>query len=178
MGLFGGLRRRWRRQHRHHQQHLRHPNLQRHRQRPGLHRGQRVRFSTTGATTTDGDDPSQAYTQSFKLGATVVVKAAWTAATAKPPPLKSLAASAAWSPTSASATSTAVVAGQLVKFDTNTVIDGEGDATFTLAWLAANWSSSSIAIEVYGTADASGAPSWPPALKEGPAALVYAVKAM
>ncbi len=135
-----------------------------------------VRFSTTGATTTDSDDPSQPYTRAFKLGATVVVKGSVDGSDGQATSIEVIGGIRGLVTDVNLANGTMLVAGQLVKFDTNTVIDGEGDAAFTLTWLAANWSGSSVAVEVYGTVDASGAIVATRIEKKDPAALVYAVK--
>lgn len=144
-----------------------------------------VRFSTTGADAADGDDPSQPYTQAFKLGSTVVVSGSVDSDGANGQAtsiqveggVRGQIAPGSFTFDLATLSGTLTVAGQLIKFDSNTVFDGEGAATFTAAWLATNdFSTNPISVEVYGSVDASGALVATRIEKKDPASLVYAIK--
>lgn len=125
-----------------------------------------VRFSTADATAADADDPTQPYTQAFKLGTTVVVNGSVdsdgvngqaTSIQVEGGVRGQIAAGSFIFDSGSTTSGTLTVAGQLVKFDANTVFDGEGTANFTAAWLSTNdFSTNPIAVEVYGSVDATG----------------------
>ena len=136
-----------------------------------------VRFSTTGAETQDGDDPSQPYSSSFKLGATVVVTGSVNGTDGQAASIEIVGGVRGQVSAADATAGTLTVAGQAIKVDTNTVFDGEGDATFSLASIAAGFGSSAIYVEVYGTADETGTILATRIEKKDPAALIFALKA-
>lgn len=125
-----------------------------------------VRFSTADATAADADDPTQPFSQAFKLGTTVVVNGSVdsdgvngqaTSIQVEGGVRGQIAAGSFAFDAGSTTTGSLTVAGQLVKFDGNTVFDGEGAANFTAAWLSTNdFSTNPIAVEVYGSVDATG----------------------
>lgn len=148
-----------------------------------------VRFSTTGADAADSDNPSQPYTQAFKLGTTVVVNGSvdsdgangQAASIQVEGGVRGQIAPGSFVFDVATMSGSLTVAGQLIKFDSNTVFDGEGAANFTAAGLLAsdlanNFTTNPIAVEVYGAVDATGALVATRIEKKDPAALVYAIK--
>ncbi len=144
-----------------------------------------VRFSTTGADAADSDDPSQPYTQAFKLGTTVVVNGSvdsdgvngQAASIQVEGGVRGQIAPGSFTLDVATTSGTLTVAGQLIKFDSNTVFDGEGSANFTAAGLLANdFTTNPIAVEVYGAVDATGALVATRIEKKDIPGLVYAIK--
>lgn len=145
-----------------------------------------VRFSTTGADAADSDDPNQPYNQAFKLGTTVVVSGSVDSDGVNGQAASiqveggvrgQISAGSFVFDTGSTTNGTLTVAGQLIKFDSNTVFDGEGTANFTAAMLAANnFTTNPIAVEVYGAVDATGALVATRIEKKDPASLVYAIK--
>jgi len=136
-----------------------------------------VRFSTTGAETQDGDDPSQPYSSAFKLGATVVVTGSVNGSEGQATSIQIVGGVRGLVSAADAAAGTLTVAGQAIKIDANTVFDGEGDATFSLASIiAAGFGSGALYIEVYGTADETGTILATRIEKKDPTALIYALK--
>ena len=144
-----------------------------------------VRFSTTGADAADSDDPSQPYTQAFKLGTTVVVNGSvdsdgvngQAASIQVEGGVRGQIAPGSFTFDVGTTSGTLTVAGQLIKFDSNTVFDGEGSANFTAAALLANdFTTNPIAVEVYGAVDATGALVATRIEKKDIPGLVYAIK--
>ena len=135
-----------------------------------------VRFSTTGAETQDSDDPSQPYSSAFKLGATVVVTGTVNGTDGQAASIEIVGGVRGQVSAADATAGTLTVAGQAIKVDANTVFDGEGDATFSLASIAAGFGSSAIYVEVYGTADATGTILATRIEKKDPAALIFALK--
>ncbi|MGE5452990.1 MAG: DUF5666 domain-containing protein [Acidobacteriota bacterium] len=145
-----------------------------------------VRFSTTGAEATDADDPRLPYTQAFKLGSTVVVNGSVDSDGANGQATSiqveggvrgQIAPGSFVFSAGSTVAGTLIVAGQVVSFDANTVFDGEGAPNFTAVGLAAtDFSVNPIAVEVYGSVDASGALVATRIEKKDLTSLVYAVK--
>jgi len=135
-----------------------------------------VRFSTTGAETQDGDDPSQPYASSFKLGATVVVTGSVNGSEGQAASIQIVGGVRGQVSAADATAGTLTVAGQAIKVDANTVFDGEGDASFSLASIAAGFGTSAIYVEVYGTADETGTILATRIEKKDPTALIFALK--
>lgn len=135
-----------------------------------------VRFSTTGAETQDGDDSSQPYSSAFKLGATVVVTGSVNGSEGQATSIQIVGGVRGQVSAADATAGTLTVAGQAIKVDANTVFDGEGDASFSLASIAAGFGSSAIYVEVYGTADETGTILATRIEKKDPAALIFALK--
>ncbi|HET8869600.1 MAG TPA: DUF5666 domain-containing protein [Aquabacterium sp.] len=124
-----------------------------------------VRFSTADASAADADDPTQPYTQAFKLGTTVIVNGSvdsdgvngQATSIQVEGGVRGQIAPGSFTYDAGTTSGTLTVAGQLVKFDSNTVFDGEGTANFTAAWLATNdFNTTPISVEVYGAVDGTG----------------------
>lgn len=135
-----------------------------------------VRFSTTGAETQDSDDPSQPYASSFKLGATVVVTGSVNGTEGQAASIEIVGGVRGQVSAADATAGTLTVAGQAIKVDANTVFDGEGDASFSLASIAAGFGASAIYVEVYGTADETGTILATRIEKKDPTALIFALK--
>lgn len=136
-----------------------------------------VRFSTTGAETQDSDDPSQPYASSFKLGATVVVTGSVNGTEGQAASIEIVGGVRGQVSAADATAGTLTVAGQAIKVDANTVFDGEGDASFSLASIiAAGFSTNAMYVEVYGTADETGTILATRIEKKDPAGLIYALK--
>ncbi len=135
-----------------------------------------VRFSTTGAETQDGDDPSQPYSSAFKLGATVVVTGSVNGSEGQATSIQIVGGVRGLVSAADAAAGTLTVAGQAIKIDANTVFDDEGDASFSLASIAAGFGASAIYVEVYGTADETGTILATRIEKKDPTALIFALK--
>lgn len=136
-----------------------------------------VRFTTTDATTADADDPTQPYTQAFKLGTTVVVKGSVSGSDGQAASIELVGGVRGKVSAADTTTGTLTVAGQSVVVDSNTVFDGEGDVNFTLTSIAAAVNASTaVYVEVYGTADANNVILATRIEKKDPTALVFALK--
>lgn len=119
-----------------------------------------VRFSTTGADTLDGDDPSQPFTKALPLGATVTVTGTVNDATQTGQASQITVHGGVRGQVSAvdATAMTLTVDGQLIKVDANTVFEARQGSTFTLATIAANVNATTpvpVYVEVYGVADAN-----------------------
>ena len=140
-----------------------------------------IRFSTSGADTTDADDPTQPFTQAFPLGATVTVKGDVdsSAGTGKATSIEMIGGVRGKVTAVDTTASTLVVSGHNVKVDANTVFQGIGSTAFSLATLSADLLASTPVVdyvEVYGTADANNVILATRIEKKDPTSLVFATK--
>jgi len=120
-----------------------------------------VRFSTTGADTTDADDPSQPFTGAIALGTTVSVTGAVDDASATGQAASIAIEGGVRGSVSAVDTTakTLVVNGQTVLVNDATVFAGLNGAAFDLSTIAASVNATTptpVYVEVYGAADVSG----------------------
>ncbi len=106
-----------------------------------------VRFSTSGATTVDGDDPTKSYTKAFALGTTVTVTGSVDDSGNGTATSITVHGGVRGQVTAVdSAANTFTINGQVILVDSSTVWDGSTSNTFGFASLVAN----SSYVEAYG----------------------------
>ncbi|WP_290874316.1 DUF5666 domain-containing protein [Aquabacterium sp.] len=117
-----------------------------------------VRFSTTGATTVDGDDPRLSHSSAFTLGSTVTVSGTVDDSTSTGQASTVTVHGGVRGSVSAVDTTaqTLTVSGQTIQVDANTVFEGLNGATFNLTVIQTLLAASTpVYVEVYGVADAN-----------------------
>jgi len=106
-----------------------------------------VRFSTSGAATVDGDDPTKAYTKAFALGTTVTVTGTVDDSGNGTATTITVHGGVRGQVTAVdSAANTFTINGQVIQVDSSTVWDGSTTSSFGFASLVAN----SSYVEAYG----------------------------
>jgi hypothetical protein len=117
-----------------------------------------VRFSTTGATTVDGDDPRLSFSEAFTLGSTVTVSGTVDDSTGIGQATTVTVHGGVRGSVSAVDTTakTLIVSGQTIQADANTVFEGINGATFNLTEIQNLLAvPTPVYVEVYCVADAS-----------------------
>ncbi len=112
-----------------------------------------IRFSTSGAETADGDDPSKPYTKAFALGTTVTVTGTVDDAAGTGTATSITVHGGVRGLVTAVGTNTFTVGGQVINVDNSTVYDDDvsNAGTFNFASIVAN----TTYVEVFGVLDAA-----------------------
>jgi len=112
-----------------------------------------VRFSTSGAETADGDDPSKPYTKAFALGTTVTVTGTVDDSTGTGTATSIVVHGGVRGLVTSVGSNTFTVGGQVINVDNTTVYDDDtaDSSSFNFAAIVAN----TTYVEVYGVLDAA-----------------------
>lgn len=133
-----------------------------------------VRFSTSGAVVASSDDPTEAHTEGFKLGTTVVITGSVNGEDGQAASIE--IEGGIRGTVTLDANNNLVVAGRVITISDSTIFDGEG-STFTLdSIIAAVNNGETVYIEVHGTVSDNGALLATRIEKKDPATILYAIK--